>query len=100
LTGLIDSTGEFLSTVNAQSADSNVELTIPEGPIGYTLDASANRVPLQQITIVPTNAPTGSSTINVLGQLYDLGPSGAHFEPAITLAFNYDPALYRQKLPR
>jgi hypothetical protein len=88
----VTSEGVFTQTITAVSADGRVTLNIPEGTKGYTLDASGNQVPLSEISIVPTDAPIGANTIKVLGQIYELGPTGAHFEPQITLTFTYDPS--------
>jgi hypothetical protein len=88
----VTSEGVFTQNVTAMSADGHVTLIIPEGTIGYTIDENGNRVPISELTIVPTDAPAGASTINVLGQIYELGPSGAIFEPPITLIFTYDPS--------
>jgi hypothetical protein len=88
----INSEGVFTQTVTIVSADGVVTIIIPGGTEGYTLDAAGNHVPLSEISIVPTDAPTGANTINVLGQIYEISPTGAHFEPPLTLIFTYDPS--------
>jgi hypothetical protein len=89
---VVTNEGVFTETVTAISQDNHVSVTIPINTKGYTIDNNGNQVPISEITIEPSNAPTGANTINVLGQIYDLGPSGAHFEPPITLTFTYDPS--------
>jgi transcriptional regulator with XRE-family HTH domain len=78
--------GVFTQDLTAASDDGNVEIAIPEDTVGLTEDGQ----PLSEITIVTADAPTGASTISVLGQIYDLGPDGATFDPAITLTFHFD----------
>ena len=85
--GRIDSEGRFTSNLVATSPDLRCRLSIPEGTIGLTNDLK----PLNEISILPTDAPADSSTINILGQIYDLGPDGATFDPPITLTFTYSP---------
>lgn len=80
--------GVFTQAVTASSADGKVKLNIPKGTVGKTKDGK----PLSEITIVPmTTAPTGASTINLLGQIYGIGPDGATFNPPITITFAFDP---------
>jgi len=86
--GRVDSEGRFTSNLVAASPDLHCRLYIPEGTVGLTNDLK----PLNEISILPTDAPADASTINILGQVYDLGPDGATFDPPITLTFAYTPS--------
>ncbi len=85
----VTSGGLFMETVTAKSADGKAVLTINRGTIGKT---EAGRA-LFRISIIemeePPTPPTGS---NVIGLIYDIGPDGATFDPAITLTITYDPS--------
>ena len=83
----INPAGELTRDVVAKSIDKQVTLTISKG----TIAKKALGAPLSWILIQPIDAPTGASTINVLGQIYNIGPDGATFEPPITLTFNFNP---------
>jgi hypothetical protein len=88
----VDSTGKFTSKITAASDDGNVSITIDAGTIGHTGSGS----PLTQLTINPASDlpdPPENAGAPVLS--YDLGPNGASFDPAITIAFKYD----RSSLP-
>ncbi|HEY40240.1 MAG TPA: PKD domain-containing protein [Dehalococcoidia bacterium] len=88
VTRYIDSEGRFIYTVKAYSIDEVCMLEIPSGTIGL----QANGDPLTSITILTTEdipaAPAGSA---IIGQVYDFGPDGATFSPAVTLTVEYDP---------
>ena len=90
----VDATGKFTAPVVASSTDGNVEVSIPQDTVGYTEDAAGNKVPLSEISVVPADAPSGSSTVMVRGQMYDLGPSGAIFDTPITVTFNINRSDY------
>ena len=87
LSDSISPSGKLLKDVVARSADKQVTLTISKG----TIAKNSKGAPLSWISIQPAGAPTGASTINVLGQIYSIGPDGATFEPPITLTFNFNP---------
>jgi hypothetical protein len=81
------SEGVFTDDVNFESVDGNVELTIDEGTIGLTeTGRRLMRMSIDEMEDPP--APPKES--NRIGLTYDLGPSGATFNPAITLEFTYD----------
>ncbi len=83
-----EASGAFTTNVTAKSADGRVELTISKDTIGLTKEGE----PLSEISIAevtqPLAPPKGSS---IIGLVYDLGPDGTTFEPAITLTMSYDP---------
>jgi len=88
LTGKINAAGMFTEAVIASSADSLVSLTIAQGVVGLT----STGTPLTEITIVPmASPPAPPAQSNVIGLTYNFGPSGATFNPPITVTFTYDP---------
>ena len=85
----VDEDGVFTEDVTAESEDGNVELSIDDGTTGL-IDGE----PLSEISITEMDEPPAPpEDSNVIGLVYDFGPDGATFEPAITLTFTYDPAL-------
>jgi len=87
--GMITTTGVFSESVTAASEDELCTLDIPEGTVGLTEELE----PIDEITVVEMDEPPPPpEDAHVVGLAYDLGPSGATFEPAITLTFSYDPA--------
>jgi len=84
------SAGRFTEDVTAKSADAKVKLSIPKNTVGE------NRVGQQLYTISikekpsPGAPPAGSE---IIGLVYDIGPSGATFDPPIDLTFTYDESL-------
>jgi len=87
---VVTSSGTFTNDVTLQSDDNRVSLTIPSGTVGLTADVQ----PLSQISLTPSaspaDPPAGSYLIG--GLVYEIGPTGATFDPPITLTFTYDPA--------
>jgi VCBS repeat-containing protein len=87
--GMVSTAGVFLRSVTAISEDGLCTLTIPEGMVGLTEELE----PLTEITIlIMDEPPPAPEDAYVIGLVYDFQPSGATFEPPITLTFNYDPA--------
>jgi len=84
----VSSSGEFTADVSIESGDGNVELDIPEGTIG--LSEQGRRLVSIEVQEMedPPDPPAESE---VIGLVYDFGPDGATFDPAITLTFHYDP---------
>lgn len=86
----INSEGVITEDVTALSSDALGYLMINEGIIA--LNKLGN--PLYGIIILETEAPPPPpADFSFFGSVYDFGPDGATFEPAITLIFTYDPAL-------
>lgn len=86
--GLISPTGRFNETVLAYTADKICTLYIPAGTIG--LDKDLN--PLSEITMLANDAPAAlPQGWSFIGLAYDFGPSGASFDPAITLTWKFNP---------
>jgi len=88
LAGRIKGNGVFLYDTTAESVGRNCVLQIDRNTKGLAKDGKA----LSEIVIVeketPSPPPRGSY---VIGVVYDLGPDGATFEPAVTLTIAYDP---------
>lgn len=86
---VIDEDGVFTSLFRMESEDGNVHLFIPRGTTGLTEEGE----PLSEIEITEVRpAPAPPAGTSFLGLPYDLGPSGATFDPSILLTFEYNPA--------
>ncbi|MEQ9731559.1 MAG: PGF-pre-PGF domain-containing protein [Candidatus Methanoperedens sp.] len=83
------------TTINITSPSGNVTITIPNG----TLAVDANGNPLTNVSTdstqsLPANAIVAlSSGDRVVGDIVDLGPEGARFDPPIQARFNYTKPL-------
>jgi len=76
-----------METVNA--SDSLCRLTIAKDTIGLINGDE----PLSEIKMVKVGAPPAPPTgARMVGQVYDLKPDGATFNPAATLEYSYDPS--------
>ncbi|MBA7645971.1 hypothetical protein ES703_53732 [subsurface metagenome] len=86
--GQVSTAGVFQEQVTALSDDELCTLTIPEDTVGLTEELE----PLDEITMeIMDEPPPPPEDTHVIGLFYDFQPSGATFEPPITLTFNYDP---------
>jgi parallel beta-helix repeat protein len=86
--GFVDEDGRFLTTTYATTVDAICKLTILAGTVGLDEDLQ----PLDEITMVPVDITLSLPTNwNVIGLIYDFGPSGASFDLPITLTWIYDP---------
>ena len=86
--GMVGDGCRFTEPVSAVSDDELCTLTIPVGTVGLTEDLEC----LPEITMVTMEEPPPPpEDANVIGLVYDFGPDGATFDPAITLTFTYDP---------
>ncbi len=84
----IGSNGVFIYDVTARSDDHKCVLTIETNTIGLTKYGKAlSRIKMVEVEEPP--APPEDS--NIIGLVYDIGPDGATFEPAITVTISYDP---------
>jgi transcriptional regulator with XRE-family HTH domain len=89
VSGVVTQSGTFTQAVTASSADGMVELTIARNVVGRNVYGQ----PLSQIRITPMAAPPAPpADSSIIGLAYDLAPSGATFNPAITLTFTFNPA--------
>ena len=80
--------GYVQRTTKMTTEDSQVTLGIHEGT--RLLDSSGN--PLSSLTAAPLADPPSAPEANAVVLAYTFGPSGATFNPALTLSFTYDPA--------
>ena len=85
----IDSqTGEILKTIEATSDDGKLTLYLPKGTIALDKDGK----PLDSLEAAvdesPHDPPEGA---HIIGLPYIFEPSGATFNPPITLIWSYDP---------
>ena len=87
--GMITTAGVFITRATPDSEDGICRLTIPAGTVGLTEELE----PLTIITmLIMDDPPTPPEHAHVIGLFYDFQPSGATFEPPVTLTFSYDPA--------
>lgn len=84
--GMVGTGCSFLRSATAVSDDGLCQITIPEGTVGLTEELEC----LTEIAIVGMDDPPPPPKY-VIGLIYDFQPSGATFEPPITLEFSYDP---------
>jgi len=91
----VSTAGVFTAPVAAISDDGSCTLDIPVGTVGLTEDLE----PIAEITMVTMeDPPPPPEDAHVIGLVYDFGPDGATFEPAITLTWSYDPAAIPEGL--
>ncbi|HEY83258.1 MAG TPA: hypothetical protein G4O01_08255 [Dehalococcoidia bacterium] len=89
LMGIVDAKGVFTSATTAESLDGKLRLTINQGTIGKTAEGK----PLTEISIIEApELPPLPKGASVIGTAYELGPSGATFDPPITMTLTYDEA--------
>ncbi|GAI91266.1 unnamed protein product, partial [marine sediment metagenome] len=85
---LIDSEGKILKTIEATSEDGNLTITIPEDTIALDKHGKPLSTLTTEVDPSPPDPPEGA---NIIGLVYDFGPSGATFAPPITFTWSYDP---------
>ena len=82
----ISPSGIVADNLTGTSSDGLLTLTIPKGTIALTGDGRA----LNQISIFPANPqPAAATGFKIFGIFYEMQPSGATFNPAITISFSY-----------
>jgi uncharacterized membrane protein len=90
LTSVTDSVtpnGTFIKAVTAASYDKKVTVSVPMNTVGKDEYGKAlYAISIQEKTSYPTLPPDTS----LIGQVYDLWPSGATFDPPISVTFKYD----------
>jgi len=91
-TNVLGQTGSIYQNDKGTTRDftaSNDELTIsiPKGT--KLLDADGDKLPTIEVNPNPNPAPLPEDR-NIIGLAYDFAPSGAQFEPSITLTFTYE----------
>jgi hypothetical protein len=82
-----NSEGVFNLAAVAKSEDGNVELAFAKGVQAKTEDGGA----LRSVSITKmTDPPAPPADSSVVGLVYEIGPTGATFRPAVTLTFHFD----------
>ena len=90
ITSIVNAKGVFSQDINVFSDDNNILLHIPTGTTGL----DSNGAPLTQIGIIHlTTSPPFQANAGMVTLAYDFTPSGATFNPPVTLRFSYDPML-------
>jgi hypothetical protein len=87
LLGIISDEGKLALDVEAQSLDSKLTLSIPYGTFAKNkLGAFLTSITVS--TLAEPNAPPANNAF--IGSVYDLGPSGATFNPPPTFTIRYN----------
>jgi hypothetical protein len=88
LSQVIDDKGLIKQEVHATDPSGTVGVIIPANTHALTHD----RRPLTAIQVQPlTNHPVVPDDVYLIGSAIELGPTGATFEPPITVTLTYDP---------
>lgn len=89
LSAVMDTSSRFTQDMPISTSQGNVRLIIGKDTTAQTAD----KKPLPQITISKiVEPPTPQAGTRIVGSVYEFGPSGATFNPAITLTLTYFPA--------
>jgi hypothetical protein len=85
-----DENGSFYQDIVVSSEDNCAILVVEYGAIGKTKEGE----PISQLNITKVdsfrNLPLGET---ILGFSYDFGPTGAIFDPSVSIAISYDPEM-------
>ncbi len=81
-------TEDIAGGAEVASDDGNVEVSVPTGTTGMVGGTPVSEISITKVTGPPA-APLDS---NFIGLVYDLEPSGATFDEALTLTFNFNAA--------
>jgi hypothetical protein len=85
---IVTASGLFNQSATLTSSDSMSTVSIPKGTTGTVAGSSLNT-----ITVTPqATPPPPSANLKLVGTVYDFSPSGAIFNPPISLSFGYNPA--------
>jgi len=84
----ISSDGEVKRTIEVNSRDGRLAVIIPKDTIAKGKDGK--RLKSLEVT-TNENPPSPPDNAHTIGLAYNLGPSGATFDPPMTLEFAYDP---------
>jgi hypothetical protein len=95
LRGSISEQGVIWADIEALSPDSKLQLDIPYG----TKAKNRNGYALTSVTVTAVNEPDPPQNgWTIVGAAYDLGQSGATFEPPITLSIKYNTSLIPERV--
>jgi hypothetical protein len=90
VTSVVNAQGVFNQDVNLWSDDNNFLLHMSPGTTGLTSSGAS----LTQISIIHMPTPPAFQTgAGMVSLAYDFQPSGATFNPSVTVRFSYDPTL-------
>ena len=90
LSDYTDAGGIFIGDFIFQSSDGWCRLSIKKDTLCLNRDGE----PLRELTIVTMeDRPAPPENYNIIGLIYDLGPDGATFHPAIAIILGYDESL-------
>ena len=90
LSDYTDIGGIFIGDFIFQSSDGWCQLSIKKDTLCLNKDGE----PLRELTILTMeDQPAPPEDYNIIGLVYDLGPDGATFHPAITIILGYDESL-------
>ena len=90
LSDYTDAGGIFIGDFIFQSSDGWCQLSIKKDTLCLNKDGE----PLRELTIVAMeDRPAPPENYDIIGLVYDLGPDGATFHPAITIILGYDESL-------
>ena len=90
LSGVIDEHGVTQNQLAITVTDIGAEMEIPQGATALTVDGDPLRAISVRRVAVPLAPP---ADYQIVGLAYDFGPTGATFNPPMTLTMQYDPAL-------
>jgi len=79
--------GKVLKNVEATSEDGKLAITVPEGTTALGPDGKRLKNLSVEINEDPPELPEDT---NIIGLAYDFEPSGATFDPPMTLVWSYD----------
>ncbi len=83
-----DYKGRVQKTIEATSEDGSLIINIPKGTIAQEEDGK--RLKTLEVTASET-PPAPPESANIIGLAYEFSPSGATFDPPMTLTWSYDP---------
>ncbi|OIN92850.1 hypothetical protein AUJ42_00025 [Candidatus Collierbacteria bacterium CG1_02_44_10] len=91
----ISYSGEILKTIEVSSKDGILTISIPKGTIA--LDKDGRRLENLKVA-VDESPPLPPKDAHIIGLAYNFGPSGATFDPGLTLTWRYDPEVLPERV--
>ena len=90
ISSVVSKDGLFKIPVTLQSQDGNAVLSITKNTVGLTGDAKViNSISVTQVD-TPT-LPSPPAGLNIVSTAYNFEPSGATFNPAVSMTLRYNP---------
>ncbi len=84
----ISDEGVIEETLEGTSEDGNLTVTLPVGTTA--LDEDGNPLTTLEVTVDDDPPPPPPEDTSIIGLLYNFGPEGATFDPALILTWSYD----------